>query len=602
MRAEECKYTEERTNAKKEEKKKVTKRMVGRGEARGEGTKSGVNRKPSEARRTKTQRAAPLASTLTPPLHSCIATWQNTTTQTSPLPNLKTTFLKTVLYRMSPRLFAALRRHDPAAVALVDSLGNHTYAHLLASAHRVAQRIVRPSPSTGANASPPTIALLTQPKATFVSALLAAWSVPAAAVPLSTLYPAAALRPLLSDARPHVVLSDPPSTPLLPPHVNPVVLHDSLIAHANSDAERLYKARCDALQAAASTVAKDAALLIYTSGTTGRAKGVVWTHAMIAYQTTTMHAAWRWSERDRVLNVLPLHHIHGLINVVLTALYAGAQVEMHDHFDPSRVWKAFLRDDPTVPTVFMAVPAVYATLITAYEQSSDAEQRAMRHGARRVRLFVCGSASLSKFDYAKWEAITGQRILERYGMTEAGMILSNDYHDRQQGLLGAPLPGVEVRVDAEEGQSGRLLVRGPGVFREYWGRPRATDDAFVDGWMDTGDVVVKEEKGYRMVGRASTDIINTGGYKVSAVEIEDVVRECPGVDDCSVVGIPHHALEEYILAAVVSKKSEIARQVLEFTKDRLPRYKVPRRVEVVDDFPRNVLGKIQKKLLKKIFE
>lgn len=398
------------------------------------------------------------------------------------------------------------------------------------------------------------------------------------------------------------MLSDRSSSHLLPSTTNPVVLDESLIREADLDAEKLYKSRCDALQAATLNVARDVAMIIYTSGTTGKPKGVVWTHAMIAYQTSMLQSVWRWSEHDRVLNVLPLHHIHGLINVVLTALYSGAQVEMHDRFDASRVWNAFLRDDATVPTVFMAVPAVYAQLIKMYEQSDKNERHTMRQGARRVRLFVCGSESLSKLDFMKWEAITGQRILERYGMTEAGMLLSNEYDKRHQGLLGMPLPGVEVKVDAEKGDPGRLLVRGPGVFREYWKKPDATEEAFVDSWMDTGDVVMKEDKGYRMVGRASTDIIKTGGYKVSAIEIEEIVRECPGVEECSVVGLPHHVLGEYILAAVVSKEDGISEQVVEFVRKRLPRYKVPRKVVVVDGFPRNVLGKVQKKLLKMSFK
>lgn len=549
--------------------------------------------KQKNAKKTTKGRAAGVDTYTAPPLNNRHLAESN---QILSLPCFKTQNLKRP-HSMTLPFLAALRRHTPATIALVDSLGNHTYANLLSNAQRIARQLPPPNDRT----HPPTAALLLQPNATFVSTLLATWAVSSAAVPLSPLYPTAALHPLLSDVGPYVVLSDRSSSHLLPSATNPVVLDEPLITKADVDAEKLYKPRCEALQAAVSSVARDAAMIIYTSGTTGKAKGVVWTHAMIAYQTSMLQFAWRWSRHDRVLNVLPLHHIHGLINVVLTALYSGAQVEMHDRFDALRVWNAFLRDDATVPTVFMAVPAVYAQLIKMYEQSDETERQTMRHGARRVRLFVCGSASLSKLDFVKWEAISGHRILERYGMTEAGMLLSNEYDNRHQGMLGVPLPGVEVKVDAEEGKPGPLLVRGPGVFHEYWGRPDATKQAFVDGWMDTGDIVRKEKKGYKMVGRASTDIIKTGGYKVSAIEIEETVRECPGVDDCSVVGIPHHVLGEYILAAVVSKEDGIGQRVVEFVTKRLPRYKVPRRVVVVGDFPRNVLGKVQKKLLKKSF-
>lgn len=501
------------------------------------------------------------------------------------------------------RLAQALRRHPPARAAVVDGAEALSYARLLARAD--ALRRALPGGVSHRNR----VALFLQPQSLFVSALLAAWSAGATAVPLSPLYPPAALAPLLEDADPGAIIAERETLAGLPGDASAkVLLADEIVAEVDASEELETAASVEQCARLESTCAPDdSAMIIFTSGTTGRAKGVVWHHAMIDYQVTAMTSAWRWSPADHVLNVLPLHHIHGLVNVVLTALYNGAHLEMHPSFSPSAVWSAVCRDETSrlpPPSVFMAVPAIYKKLIQFYGTATPSEQSAMCAAASRVRLFVCGSASLARHDFESWQRIAGEPLLERYGMTETGMTLSNLYDQREQGLLGYPLPHVEARVlpeEASEEQVGPLMIRSPAIFKKYFRRPEATAKAFTaDGWFDTGDVVLRDPSRncYRMKGRASTDIIKTGGYKVSAIEIEEVLRECPAVSDCAVVGVPDSVLGEQIVAAIISPAGQCVVDDVKARAERcLPKYKMPRRFLVVDDFPRNVLGKVQKKKL-----
>ena len=237
--------------------------------------------------------------------------------------------------------------------------------------------------------------------------------------------------------------------------------------------------------------------------------------------------------------VLPLNHVHGIVNVTLCPLAVGACCEAPGSFDAAALWERFASGEVTV---FMAVPTIYARLVTAWEAASTSTRQRWSAGAAGLRLMVCGSAALPVSTLERWRELTGQVLLERYGMSELGMALSNTLTKRVPGHVGEPFPGVEVRVvgddgaDVAEGQPGELLVRGPQVFAGYWGRPEATADAFVDGWFRTGDVAVHEPDGYRLLGRSSVDIIKTGGEKVSALEIEEVLRTHPAIADCAVVG------------------------------------------------------------------
>jgi len=350
-----------------------------------------------------------------------------------------------------------------------------------------------------------------------------------------------------------------------------------------------------------------AAMMVYTSGTTGRPKGVVTTHANITAQMTALAEAWEWSAGDRVLLVLPLHHIHGIVVVLDTALWSGAACQIHTEFDPQATWKSLAGGDVTL---FMAVPTIYRRLIAAWEAASPGVQREWSERSRRLRLMVSGSAALPVSTLERWREITGHVLLERYGMTETGIILSNPVRgERRAGLVGTPLPRVEVRLvdelghPVEPGGTGELEVRGPAVFREYWQKPEATREAFRDDWFRTGDVARMDDGYYRLLGRNSVDIIKTGGYKVSALEIEETLRTHPDIAECAVVGVVNPEWGEVVSAAVelVSGATLTLGELRAWAKDRLAPYKVPAALAVVDTLPRNAMGKVVKPDVGKLF-
>jgi malonyl-CoA/methylmalonyl-CoA synthetase len=331
------------------------------------------------------------------------------------------------------------------------------------------------------------------------------------------------------------------------------------------------------------------ALILYTSGTTGRPKGVVITHGNYVGQVSPLLTAWEWTRDDRALLVLPLHHVHGIVNVLGCALAAGAACEILPQFETEPAWERLASGDITV---FSAVPTIYRRLIQSFDAAPPEVRRARAAGCRRVRLMMSGSAALPLQTLERWREISGHTLLERYGMTETGMILSNPLHgERRPGRVGTPLPGVDVRL-----VDGEIEVRGPGVFLEYWNRPEETRDAFHDGWFRTGDVAVVEDGAYRLLGRSSVDIIKTGGYKVSALEIEDVIREHPSVADCAVVGVPDEEWGERVSASVELRGGMTLTldELQAWTKARLAPYKVPKELHPVQALPRNAMGKVVK--------
>ncbi|MCZ6917822.1 MAG: acyl-CoA synthetase [Gemmatimonadetes bacterium] len=348
------------------------------------------------------------------------------------------------------------------------------------------------------------------------------------------------------------------------------------------------------------------AMIVYTSGTTGNPKGVVTTHASLEAQVTSLITAWEWTADDRVLLALPLHHIHGIVNVLTCALWSGARCDILARFDAQVVWD---RITSGALTLFMAVPTIYRKLIAAWDAASTDRQPAMSAACRGLRLMVSGSAALPVSVFERWRDITGHALLERYGMTEIGMGLSAPLHgERVPGSVGTPLPGVEARlVDGDgvavtPGRPGEIEIRGPGVFLEYWGRPEETAGAFHDGWFRTGDIGVLDHGRYRIVGRQSVDIINTGGFNVSALEIEEVLRMHPAIDECAVVGVPDSDLGERVCAAVELRPGH--RLTLEglrvWAKQHLAVYKIPREL-CPTVLPRNAMGKIMKRSISPMF-
>ena len=342
------------------------------------------------------------------------------------------------------------------------------------------------------------------------------------------------------------------------------------------------------------------ALMVYTSGTTGSPKGVVTTHSMVQAQITALAQAWDWRPDDRILHVLPLHHVHGMIVAMDTALWSGACCEFSSPFDADVVWGRLASGDITV---FMAVPTIYGRLIRTWEGASEETRARWSRAAAGLRLMTSGSAALPISTMERWHEITGHRLLERYGMTEIGMALSNPLNgERRAGTVGQPLPSVEVRivdcagVEVAEGVSGQIEVCGPQVFCEYWRRPKETESAFRKGRFMTGDEGVVEDGYFRILGRRSVDIIKTGGYKVSALEIEETLRQHPSIADVAVVGVADEEWGECVCAAiVVADGDEPAPETIRsWCKERLAPYKVPRRLRYLDRLPRNSMGKVTK--------
>jgi malonyl-CoA/methylmalonyl-CoA synthetase len=351
------------------------------------------------------------------------------------------------------------------------------------------------------------------------------------------------------------------------------------------------------------------AMIVFTSGTTSKPKGAVSTHAGIAAQITALVEAWAWRADDRIPLFLPLHHVHGIVNVLCCALWSGAGVEPFEGFRQEAIL-ARVRD--SAYSLFMAVPTVYAKLVQALEAMPDDERESTCAGFAAMRLMVSGSAALPVPLHERWEALTGQRLLERYGMTEIGMALSNPLvGERRSGSVGLPLPGVEIRLVDEEGleiggedNPGELQVRGPAVFREYWDRPDATAASFTpDGWFRTGDVAVRERGYYRILGRQSVDIIKSGGYKLSALEIEGVLLTHPAIRECAVLGLPDPVWGEVVATVVVLREDAALDEagLRAWCAERLSAYKQPRRLCIVDSLPRNAMGKVVKPELRQLF-
>jgi malonyl-CoA/methylmalonyl-CoA synthetase len=258
----------------------------------------------------------------------------------------------------------------------------------------------------------------------------------------------------------------------------------------------------------------------------------------------------------------------------------------------------------------MAVPTIYVKLITAWENATQERQTSMGAGCKKMRLMVSGSAALPVQVLEKWQSISGHFLLERYGMTEIGMALSNSLHDqRYAGYVGQPLPQVKVRLVDESGElvppgiPGEIQVKGPGVFLEYWQNPQATEEAFRDGWFWTGDTAIVENNNYRILGRMSVDIIKTGGYKVSALEIEEVLRTHPDIQECAVVGVVDLEWGERVCAALVllPQRQLTLESLRSWAKEQLAVYKIPTRILIVDELPRNAMGKVTKPQVIELF-
>jgi malonyl-CoA/methylmalonyl-CoA synthetase len=479
--------------------------------------------------------------------------------------------------------------------AIVAPEGQFTYAELMAASAYVAGRLL----SGRRDLNGERVCLLTPPGWHYVAVTWGIWRAGGMAVPLAVSHPPPELAYVLDDAQPESVIAhagmvDKIAESAATRGLEVTTTEDMLVATENPTLPDVDPGR--------------PAMMLYTSGTTGRPKGVVISHANIQAQVESLSEAWGWSPDDRILLHLPLHHVHGIANVLTSALWNGATCEIMPQFDPVAVWRRLATGDFTL---YMAVPTVYRRLIEAWSEADGQTQKEWSAGAQACRMMVSGSAALPVPTLERWREMTGQTLLERYGMTEIGMALSNPLvGERRPGFVGTPLPSVDARLVDEDEQPvppdtpGQIQVRGPTVFKDYWRRPEETSAAFTDeGWFRTGDQAVVEDGAYRILGRRSVDILKTGGEKISALEIEDALRSHPAVRDCAVVGVPDPAWGDRVCAAVVLEPDQTLDddELKQFAKDRLAPYKVPKDFLLLDDLPRNAMGKVTKPAISKLF-
>ena len=345
------------------------------------------------------------------------------------------------------------------------------------------------------------------------------------------------------------------------------------------------------------------AIMLYTSGTTGKPKGVVHTHASLASQIATLLKSWDWSSEDLILHSLPLNHVHGFVNALCCPLAAGATVKFLPKFSPQRVWSEFVGQDS--PSIFMGVPTMYHMLLDHLDTIDSEYQKSYIRALQGLRVAICGSSACPIPTQTRWARIAGAPLLERYGMTETGMILGNPLHGiRVPGTVGIPFPGVKVRINSE---SSELEVLTEQLFSGYWKKDEETRNAFThDGFFRTGDTVEidPESKYFKILGRTSIDIIKKGGFKISALELESKMLEDDRIKECAVIGLPDSLWGEKIGLIVALKKSPYTsyfhkEDMIEFLSKHVAKYKLPDEIKIASSIPRNAMGKINKKTLRK---
>lgn len=516
-------------------------------------------------------------------------------------------------------------------LALVDRQGQHTYRQLYCRSRRLAREMCALLRCAGGDLGEERVSFLCANDASYVVAQWASWMSGAVAVPLFRKHPLAEIEYFVRDSRSALLLAGPEFHQLLGPLAQklgiPLLPLSSAAKPDEEDddneeevPERDWQDR--------------GAMIIYTSGTTGRPKGVLSTHRNIRAVVTGLVRSWAWSKDDVILHVLPLHHVHGVVNKLLCPLWVGATCVMLPDFNAQQVWDKFLSSESPRVNVFMAVPTIYAKLMDYYDQhfTQPHVQDFIRAVCEeKIRLMVSGSAALPVPMLERWQSITGHTLLERYGMTEIGMALSNPLHGtRLPGSVGTPMPGVQVRIVSESPQQdgcqyvlhaegdeggtqvlpgfaekdGELLVRSPSVFREYWDRPEETRRAFTpDGWFKTGDTAVFKDGVYWIRGRTSVDIIKSGGYKISALEVERVLLGHPSITDVAVIGVPDITWGQRVTAVVTLKDGHsLSHQELKaWARERLAPYAVPSELLLVGELPRNQMGKVNKQDLLRHF-
>jgi malonyl-CoA/methylmalonyl-CoA synthetase len=480
-------------------------------------------------------------------------------------------------------LFAPTFRDRANAVALEWACQEYTFADLDARANRMAHALAERGLAKGDR-----LALEIPNRIEYIDLFLAATRLGVVLVPINVLYREREAGHILRDASPRALISVS-SESSVGPGFSPanIWLVDELAADAASRPPIAHDLALDASTPAA---------IIYTSGTTGAAKGAVITHGALAANARNLVDAWRITSNDRFLLALPLFHVHGLGNGVHSWLLSGCRTRLLERFDHRSAAATCL---DFKPSLFFGVPTMYVRLL-------EVEQATAREIGSVLRLCVSGSAPLAAPVLEEFETLYGQRILERYGMTETLMTLGNPYDgERRAGTVGKAFAGVEARIvtdsgeDAGDGVAGELLVRSPTLFAGYWNRQDATAAAFRDGWFATGDVAERSADGYYTLRARKSDLIISGGFNIYPREIEDVLVDHPGVAEVAVTGVPDRLKGEVPVAFVVTRAGSPtdAAALTEYCAGRLASFKVPRDVRFLESLPRNAMGKVEKKRL-----
>ncbi|KAH8429089.1 acyl-CoA synthetase [Aspergillus melleus] len=579
-----------------------------------------------------------LQSLSTPPFHRSL----------SSLPNLP--------------LFRALQGHDRSSPAVVHSASSRsfTYGNLVADVLLAQQQLFESAGGHHDGLSGERVAFLAENSYDYVVTLLSILANDAIALPLSPAFPIGELQYIMDNSRAKILVA-----------TEKYADKAQNILKAGLNREPILNVR-EKITAGADisenvtledyTKTPKGGMMLYTSGTTNRPKGVLIPQSALTAQAASLLEAWKYTPEDRLLHLLPLHHIHGTVNAIVAPILAGSSIEFMFPFNTDAVWKRlaapFLPNSTSTSTItfLTAVPTIYNRLLSSFPSLSPELKEAARQGIspENLRLNISGSAALPTPTKQAWQDLSnGNVLLERYGMTEVGMAISCglDFGDRVDGSVGWPLPSVEARlVDADTNQvvkpgeeldengrerEGEIQLRGPTIFREYWANEKATQEAFVDSddgkgqWFKTGDVATRrivEDAGkgtsgewargpmYFIQGRQSVDIIKVGGEKVSALEVERELLSLPQIAEAAVVGLPSDQWGQRVAAIVVlnAKSAATGRNgkpwgpmdMRRALKDRLAAYKMPQEMKILDTpIPRNAMGKVNKKtLVKEVFE
>ncbi len=483
---------------------------------------------------------------------------------------------------MSTDVIAKLKQMaaDPGRVWLV---GGTTYGDLLAETGRLANALISLGLKKGDR-----LLLQVEKCEAVLSLYLACLRTGVIFLPVNPGYTVAETEHFLRDAEPVLAVADPGRVEGLIRLNAPAMDLPALLALAEGMGDGYFDPAHGPEELAA---------ILYTSGTTGRSKGVMLSRDNLASNAEALVGLWRFTERDVLLHALPVFHTHGLFVATNCVLYSGGSMIFQRAFQPAAVLAALPQ-----ATVMMGVPTFYTRLLSDPGLSRDA--------TRHMRVFISGSAPLSPATHAEWQPRTGHAILERYGMTETNMITSNPYDGaRRAGTVGMPLPGVEIRVtgvDGEvlpQGEAGSIEVRGPNVFKGYWRLPERTAEEFRDGWFITGDMGAIDAEGYLSILGRAKDLVISGGLNVYPAEVEVALDDLPDVAASAVIGVPHPDFGEAVVACVVAvPEATLSEETIrDALRARLAAFKLPKRVLILDDLPRNAMGKVQKAGLRSIY-